>query len=83
MNFDDFMGLQILLDIVFAVVIFYGAAELRGYRRMVQLMTADSRAVPTCPKLIAEWAAKRDTYKKASPHWLAYTKRLKEVGYEK
>lgn len=59
----------------------YCVPKLKGYRRMVQLMTADSPAVKTAPELIQEWANNREKWPEGSPKWTAYTNRLKEAGY--
>lgn len=74
---------QAVVDAVLIAAAVYCVPRLKSYYRMVQVMTAESRVVPTDAKLISEWAEKRDTYKKGSPKWIAYTNRLKEVGYEK
>ncbi len=87
MDFSVFEIMQMAVDVLLVAAIcgslWYCVPKLKGYYRMVQLMTAESKTVPTDAKLIEEWAVTRDTHKKGSPKWIAYTNRLKEVGYEK
>jgi len=83
MEFSDFEIAQIIFDVVLAAVVVYCVPKLRGYQRMVQLMTAESRTVVTDAALIDEWEEKRDSFKKGAPKWIAYNNRLKEFGREK
>ncbi len=87
MDFSIFEIVQMTFDVLVAAAIgaavWYWLPKLRTDRRLVQVMTARSQAVPTDMKLIEEWAVTRDTYRKGTPKWIAYTNRLKEVGYEK
>ncbi len=86
MELSVFEIVQIVIDVLlvaaFSGLIWYWLPKLRTDRRMVQVMTARSNAVPTDPALIEEWAQKRDQLQKGSPHWIAYTAALKDVGYE-
>lgn len=69
------------VSVVFALL--WCRRELKNYRRMVRVMTADSHAVPTSPELIEEWAEKYRSLPEGSPKWLAYRNRLIEVGHLK
>lgn len=86
MDFSVFEITQIAIDVLLAAaiggLIWYWLPKLRTDRRMVQVMTAKSQAVPTDAKLIEEWAVTRDTYRKGSKKWIEYTKHLKAEGYE-
>ena len=87
MEFSVFEIVQIVTDVLLVAalgsLIWYWLPKLRTDRRMVQVMTARSEAVPTDPKLIEEWAQKRDALPKGCKKWIAYTNALKAVGYEK
>ena len=78
----EFSTFQMFFDIVIFVAITWCVFALRGYRRMVQIMTSESRVMPTDPALIKEWAKKRERLLPGSPKYIAYTNRLKEVGYQ-
>jgi len=75
------LTLQALFDVAVVFALLWCRKELKGYRRMVQVMTADSPALPTNHELIHEWAEKFKTLPEGSPKWWAYKKRLIEVGY--
>lgn len=77
------IGVDVLLFAAVASLIWYWLPKLRTDRRMVQVMTARSEAVPTDPKLIEEWAEKLAALPKGSKKWIAYMNALKAVGYEK
>ncbi len=74
------LSLLTLFDLALLVGFLWCRKELRGYRRMVQIMTANSKAVPTDPELIEEWVKSRDSYGQNSAKWCAYNNRLKEFG---
>lgn len=78
-----FLVVQILADIAFIGAAIFCVQRLKECRRMVQLMTADSPAVETDPKLIEEWAKQYGTLPKNSPKWIAYRNRLIKVGHLK
>ena len=71
---------QVGIDIIFLVIALWCIHHLRNYRRMVQVMTAESLATPTDPKLIDEWAKKYEALP-GGPKKTAYRNRLLEVGY--
>ena len=80
-DFNHFVLFQIVVDLGFIGAAVWCIPKMRGYRRMVQIMTAESPAVPTDRKLIEEWAKKYGSLPKGSPKWTAYKNRLEEVGY--
>ena len=75
-----FLTVHILAHLGILVAVVWCLFRLKDYRRMVQLMTADTPVVPTDPELIEEWVKKRDSLPKDSPKHIAYTNRLIEVG---
>ena len=77
------LSLLTLFDLALLGGFLWCRKELKGYRRMVRVMTADSRAVPTDPELIEEWVRERDSYGHNSPKWVAYNNRLREFGLAK
>ena len=79
----DFVVFQLIVDVVFVGAAIFCVWHLKGYRRMVQLMTADSPVVATDPKLIEEWVKKYGALPKNSPKWIAYRNRLIAIGYLK
>ncbi len=82
-EFIVFLAVQVVVDVAFIVAAVFCVLRLRGYRRMVQLMTAASEKVETDPALIEEWAATRSNLPEGSPKWHAYTNRLEAEGYFK
>ncbi len=76
------MGVTYLQFVAIASLIWYWLPKLRTDRRMVQVMTARSEAVPTDPKLVEEWVETRAGLKKGCKKWIAYTNALKAAGYE-
>lgn len=83
MEFSNFEIVQMVVDVFLVAVVIYCVPKLRGYQRMVQVMTAESSTVVTDAKLIDEWEEKRDSLKKGCPKWIAYNNRLKEFGRAK
>ena len=75
------IGIDVLLFAAVASLIWYWLPKLRTDRRMVQVMTARSEAVPTDPKLIEEWAEKLAKLRKGSKKWIAYRNALTAAGY--
>ena len=82
-EFIVFLVAQIIVDVVLIACAVFCVMRLKGYRRMVQLMTAASEKVETDPALIEEWAATRSNLPEGSPKWHAYTNRLEAEGYFK
>ena len=80
-DFSLFVLFQIVIDLVFVGIAVWCVPKLRGYRRMIQVMTAGGRKVPTDPDLILEWVEKWKNLPEGSPKHTAYKNRLKEVGY--
>ena len=78
---EVFLVVQVIVDVVLLAAAVYCVRTLRKYRRMVQLMTAESEKVETDPALIKEWAATRSQLPEGSPKWKAYTNRLEAEGY--
>ena len=86
MDFSIFEIVQIVIDVLLVATLagslWYCVPKLKSYRRMMQVMTSESRETATDPALIAEWADERSKLKKGSKKWIAYTRRLKAEGYE-
>lgn len=80
---EAFLVAQVIVDVALIAAAVYCVRTLRNYRRMVQLMTAESQKVETDPALIKEWAATRSSLPEGSPKWIAYTNRLGAEGYFK
>ncbi len=81
--FSTFEQAQIVFNVTMLVAVVWCVWKLRGYRRMVQLMTADSSKVPTDAELVKEWAQQYAVLPKGSPKWKAYRNRLIELGVVK
>ena len=79
--FEIVLIAQASIDVVLITAIAYCITKFRKYSRQTRIMTAESKVVATDPSMIVEWASKREKLKKGSPKWLAYTNRLKQVGY--
>ena len=83
---STFEIVQIVIDVLLFLAIvgslWYCVPKLKNYRRMVQIMSAKSKAVPTDPELIQEWKQKREALPNGSPKWEAYTRALKAEGHE-
>ncbi len=82
-SFEAFVVLQVILNVVLFCGLISTERRMKGYRRMVQLMTAESSVVKTDPALIKEWVITLSRLPKDSPKRAAYTNRLIEVGHLK
>ena len=80
METNAILSLLTLFDLALLAGFIWCWRKLKGYRRMVQLMTADSPVVPTDPELIQEWVLSRNSYERGSLRWNAYNDRLKKEG---
>lgn len=73
--------IQAALDVALIALVVRCIRQVKAYRRVVNIMTADSPAVATSAEVIAEWAEKYKLYAPGTPKHEAYRRRLIEVGY--
>ncbi len=77
---SNFGLIQLGIDILLFAYVLWCAHQLKNYRRMVQVMTADSKAVPTDLALIEEWYRQYKSLEPETPKWIAYKNRLIAMG---
>ncbi len=75
------VAVQVLVDLALIFALIWCVRQLKGYRHMVRVMTAESKTVPTSRELIMQWVAEYENPETSHNRKQAYKKRLIEVGY--